>query len=91
MFILSFMFILLNATLAFSQICPILPTPVTYKELNESILIEKILIVDSTELPGNLKNQLEELASTYHKLEIKYSSTNSQLKFKKLINVIDNS
>jgi len=75
----------------FSQICPILPTTVTYKELNESILIEKTLIVDSTELPDNLKNQLEELASTYHKLEIKYSSTNSKLKFKKLINVIDNS
>ena len=84
-------FILSNVQSIFSQICPILPTPVTYKELNESILIEKTLIVDSTELPDNLKNQLKELASTYHKLEIKYSSTNSKLKFKKLINVIDNS
>lgn len=85
------LFILSNVHSIFSQICPILPTPVTYKELNESILIEKTLIVDSTELPDNLKNQLKELASTYHKLEIKYSSTNSKLKFKKLINVIDNS
>ena len=84
-------FILSIVQSIFSQICPILPTPVTYKELNESILIEKTLVIDSTELPNNLKNQLKELASTYHKLEIKYSSTNSKLKFKKLINVIDNS
>jgi hypothetical protein len=84
-------FILSNVQSIFSQICPILPTPLTYKELNEAILIEKTLVIDSTELPNNLKNQLKELASTYHKLEIKYSLTNSKLKFKKLINVIDNS
>jgi hexosaminidase len=85
------LFIILNTSFLFSQLCPILPTPVTYKELNESLSIEKTLTVDSTDLTENLKNQLKEIANSYHKLEIIFSSKNSQLKFKKLINVIDNS
>lgn len=84
-------FILLNTKFLFSQLCPILPTPVIYRELNESILIEKKLIVDTSDLSENLRKQLKELAISYHKLEVIFGSKNSNLKFKKLINVIDNS
>ncbi|MBM3452406.1 MAG: beta-N-acetylhexosaminidase [Bacteroidetes bacterium] len=90
-FILLGIFIVLNVQFSFSQICPIIPSPATYKEFNESLLIEKTVIVDSTGLSENLKNQLKEIAFSYHKMEIKFSSNESQLKFKKLVNVIENS
>ncbi|MFM7667193.1 MAG: beta-N-acetylhexosaminidase, partial [Bacteroidota bacterium] len=85
------MFIILNVQYSFSQICPILPTPTTYIELNKSLSIEKKLTVDSTGLSENLKNQLIELAFSYHKIEINFSANEPQLTFKKLVNVIENS
>lgn len=81
----------MNNSLLFSQVPSILPTPVTYKELNETLVIKESLIVDSTDLCENLQNQLKEIAFTYHKLEIIFSSIEPQLKFKKLTNVIENS
>lgn len=90
-FILFGIFIVLNVQFSFSQICPILPTPTTYKELNDSLLIDKTFVVDSTGLSENLKNQLKEIAFSYHKMEINFSSNEPHLKFKKLVNVIENS
>jgi hexosaminidase len=81
----------LNTGFLFSQIPTIIPTPTTYKELNESFFIQKILVVDSTGLSENLKNQLKEIAFSYHKMEINFSSNEPLLKFKKLVNVIENS
>jgi hexosaminidase len=78
-------------SVTFSQVCPILPTPQTYKELNESMSIEGSLTIDSTGLTQNCKNQLKELAFSYHKLEIKFSTVQPHVKFKKLENVIENS
>jgi hexosaminidase len=90
-FLVCFGFILLNVQNTLCQVSSILPTPSTYKELNESINFDKALRVDSTGLPVNLKNQLVDLAFTYHKLEIVFTSNQPQLRFKKLVNVIHDS
>lgn len=85
------LFFLLNVYSSFSQLSPILPTPVVYKELNESLSFNKIIVVDSFGLSNNLKNQLKELAISYHGIVVDYSSNKPQLRFKQLVNVIENS
>ena len=91
---LFLLFILhLSITLSFSQqTCSILPTPVTYQPLipdsqTETIIISKELKVDTSNIIGNLFKQLVFLGNSYHALSFSASKENSDIQFKKLTNV----
>ena len=75
----------------FTQISPILPAPVTYKEMDGSLYFTESLDIDFSGLPVNLKDQMIELATVYHDIKLSIDLNKPRVRFKKLVNVIKES
>jgi len=88
--ILSLFFsIILNLSIA--QVSPIIPAPVVYKELNESLNFDGDLLVNFIGLSTNLQEQITHLATIYHGIQFSNFTSGPKLSFKKLENVIQDS
>jgi hexosaminidase len=84
-----FFSIILNLSIA--QISPIIPAPVVYKELNESLNFDGDLLVNFIGLSTNLQEQITHLATIYHGIQFSNFTSGPKLSFKKLENVIQDS
>ena len=88
---ISSLFFLIIINLNIAQVSPIIPAPVAYKELNESLNFDGDLLVDFIGLSTNLQDQITHLATIYHGIQFSNFTSGPKLSFKKLENVIQDS
>jgi hexosaminidase len=69
----------------------ILPSPTVCIEENAKLYLDNPITVDFSKITSNLKEQLDILGSTFHKLEFINTLQNPIIKFNKLKNVIQDS
>lgn len=82
---------LVTFNLSFTQVSPIIPTPVVYKGLNETLNFDGELLVSFAGLSTNLETQITNLARMYHGIQLSIYSSGPKVLFKKLENVIQDS
>lgn len=88
---ISSLFFLIIINLNIAQVSPIIPAPVAYKELNESLNFDGDLLVNFIGLSTNLQDQITHLARIYHGIQFSNFTSGPKLSFKKLENVIQDS
>jgi len=88
---ISSLFFLIIINLNIAQVSPIIPAPVAYKELNESLNFDGDLLVNFIGLSTNLQDQITHLATIYHGIQFSNFTSGPKLSFKKLENVIQDS
>lgn len=88
---ISSLFFLVIINLNIAQVSPIIPAPVVYKELNESLNFDGDLLVNFIGLSTNLQDQITHLATIYHGIQFSNFTSGPKLSFKKLENVIQDS
>ena len=85
------LFFLVIMNLNIAQVSPIIPAPVVYQELNESLNFDGDLLVNFIGLSTNLQEQITHLAAIYHGIQFSNFSSGPKISFKKLENVIQDS
>jgi len=84
---LLFMFFTMISGVVFAQ-CPVIPSPVVYKEVSGEMAVNGQLSVDDRSMPDNIKEHLIRIFNKERKIRLVFSNNGKDLQFKKVNNTI---